>query len=284
MYCSKCRAELKDGSKFCSKCGSSISSPAASVNRQEETGQTSSPPEKRGELIVVLTVLLALLLAAGTGAFIYFGSRNDDAELALVRSQFSGEKESGEELSSAMTAEVPTALQTAAMPTESPTIPQTAVMPTESPTIPQTAAMPTAAPAAAASGGGAHNDRIEHIRDVYYRTVENQSGYRQEGGKYYNGNGLLVKAVVSNGNAVIDSAMRSNGYTTYSLEYYYDDTSYAESNPIFIFAVIDGKEYRYYFNNGNFIRRVGPEGSINDNPEINSFITALLDEGRAYRN
>ncbi len=44
--------------------------------------------------------------------------------------------------------------------------------------------------------------------------------------------------------------------------------------------MIDKKEYRYYFCQGEIIRRVGPEngGSINDNPKMNSFIQILRDE------
>ncbi|MCC8026256.1 MAG: hypothetical protein LIP16_13295, partial [Clostridium sp.] len=148
----------------------------------------------------------------------------------------------------------------------------------------ETAAMPTeAVPTTVYAGEGAsQSEKIQYIRDAYNRIVANLGACRQDGGNYYDGNGMLVKKAVSNGNTVIDSAMRSNGYAAYSLEYYYDD-QYPSPYPIFIFAVIDGKEYRYYFNNGNFIRRVGPEGSVNDSPEMNSFITTLRDEGYSDR-
>lgn len=129
------------------------------------------------------------------------------------------------------------------------------------------------------------SDKIQHIRDIYYRIVGNQNSYRQSGGRYYTAGGVLVKAVVSNGNVVLDEIMRKNGYSAYSLEYYYEDWAGGDKYPIFIYAVIDKKEYRYYFCQGEIIRRVGPEngGSTNDNPKMNSFIQILRDEGASYR-
>ncbi len=135
------------------------------------------------------------------------------------------------------------------------------------------------------SAAASQDDKIQHIRDIYNRTVGDQGSYRQSGGCYYTADGVLAKAVVSNGNAVLDEVMHKNGYTTYSLEYYYEDWSGGDGYPIFIYAVIDKKEYRYYFCQGEFIRRVGPEsgGNTNDNPEMNAFIRVLLDEGASYR-
>lgn len=128
-------------------------------------------------------------------------------------------------------------------------------------------------------------EKIQHIRDVYGRTVQNQDGYRQSGGKYYTADGTLAKAVTSNGNPVLDEAMRKNGYSVYGVEYYYEDQPGGDNYPIFIYAIIDKKEYRYYFCYGQFIRRVGPEGggNTNDSPEMNSFIQTLRDEGASYR-
>lgn len=129
------------------------------------------------------------------------------------------------------------------------------------------------------------NDKIQHIRDIYYRTVRDQDSYRQSGGKYYTAEGMLAKAAVSNGNAVLDEAMRKNGYSAYSLEYYYEDWQGGDKYPVFIYAVIDKKEYRYYFCQGDFIRRVGPEGggNTNDSPKMNAFIKTLRDVGASYR-
>lgn len=129
------------------------------------------------------------------------------------------------------------------------------------------------------------DDKIQHIRDIYNYTVKNQENYQQFEGYYYTAAGVLAKAVVSNGNTVLDEVMHKNGYSTYSLEYYYEDWPGGDSYPIFIYAVIDKKEYRYYFCQGEFIRRVGPEGggNTNDAPKMNSFIATLRDEGMRFR-
>lgn len=141
-------------------------------------------------------------------------------------------------------------------------------------------AMTQEAAPASANTVGLQDDRIQDIRDIYNRTVNSQDSYYQSGGCYYTAGGVLAKAVVSNGTAVLDEAMRKNGYTSYSLEYYYEDWAGGDGYPIFIYAVIDKKEYRYYFFQGEFIRRVGPEGggNRNDAPKTNSFIETLRDE------
>ena len=164
-----------------------------------------------------------------------------------------------------------------------PLLPPAPSAPPETAVPPETAAPPVAA--IPAGEGASQAEKIQHIRDVYGRTVQNQDSYRQSGGKYYMADGTLAKAVTSNGNPVLDEAMEKNGYSAYGVEYYYEDQPGVDPYPIFIYAVIDKKEYRYYFCRGEFIRRVGPEGggNTNDSPEMNSFIQALRDEGASYR-
>ncbi len=139
---------------------------------------------------------------------------------------------------------------------------------------------------AATMASVSQDEKIQHIRNIYNRTVGNQGSYRQSGGCYYTAEGVLAKAVASNGNTALDETMHKNGYTTYSLEYYYEDWADGDRYPVFIYAVIDKKEYRYYFCEGEFIRRVGPEGggNTNDSPEMNTFIQTLRDVGAYYRN
>ena len=131
----------------------------------------------------------------------------------------------------------------------------------------------------------AQEERILHIAEVYDRTIQDQENYRQEGGRYYTAGGVLAKAVVSNGDPVLDEAMRKSGYKTYTLEYFYEDWPQGDSYPIYIYAVIDENVYRYYFCQGAFIRRIGPEGGgdTNDAPKMNDLIQTLLDQGAAYR-
>ncbi len=128
-------------------------------------------------------------------------------------------------------------------------------------------------------------EKIQHIRDMYGRIIQEQDDYRKENGKYYGEDGVLMKAEVSNGNAVLDKVMSQNGYSVYGVDYYYDDLSSGDNYPIFIYMVIDGREYRYYFYHGEFIRRVGPEGggNTNDSPNMNQFVRALRNEGASYR-
>lgn len=128
-------------------------------------------------------------------------------------------------------------------------------------------------------------EKIQHIRDMYGRIIQEQDGYRKENGKYYGADGVLMKAEVSNGNAVLDKVMKQNGYSVYGVDYYYDDLSSGDNYPIFIYMVIDGREYRYYFYYGEFIRRVGPEGggNTNDSPNMNQFVRTLRNEGASYR-
>ena len=131
----------------------------------------------------------------------------------------------------------------------------------------------------------AQEERIRHIAEVYDRTIQDQGNYRQEGGRYYTAGGVLAKAVVSNGDPVLDEVMRKSGYKTYALEYFYEDWPQGDGYPIYIYAVIDENVYRYYFCQGEFIRRIGPEGggNTNDAPKMNAFIQTLRDEGAAYR-
>ncbi|MCC8026258.1 MAG: zinc ribbon domain-containing protein [Clostridium sp.] len=120
MFCPKCGAQLKDGAKFCSKCGSGIGAspapepkeqqktkrqeaqavrPAASVKKQEAATQTPPPPKKNahtGLIIALLVILLALVLAGGAGAYYFLNSNKDEALLESVRSEFAEEEEEEE--------------------------------------------------------------------------------------------------------------------------------------------------------------------------------------------
>ncbi len=200
MHCPKCGTELRDGSKFCSKCGSSIgvsqekeresrgkngpaARPAAAVKKQGTVPAAAPTPRKRGTglIIALLALLLALALAGGAGAYFYFGSRNDEAALESVRNEFSG-TEDEEERDASLESELPSDVteglretETAAMPTEAATVSGTAAMPTEAATVPETAAMPTeAVPTTVYAGEGAsQSEKIQYIRDAYNRIVAN---------------------------------------------------------------------------------------------------------------
>lgn len=146
------------------------------------------------------------------------------------------------------------------------------------------------AAAASARNRGAHAaagslaDELDVIRQVYEATQ--RGSYTQNGGRWYRGP-VLVKAVAGRGSSsVIDGAMKKAGYTSYSLEYYYMNPDVASdlngySGLVFVYAVIDGREYRYYFDGyEHLIRRIGPDGT-QDYPEINWFIRDIYDAGAA---
>ena len=169
--------------------------------------------------------------------------------------------------------------QTTAAIQETVTAPQATMPPQETATA--------ADPFLVSSGSSvvSHDEKIRYIQNAYQRTIANRGTYQQSGGRYYTAGGVLAEAAVSNGDSVLDNAMSKNGYSTYTLDYYFDDTSTQDNYPLLICAVIDGKAYEYYFWQGEFIRRVGPEGggNTNDAPQANTFINTLRDRGLAYR-
>ncbi len=97
MFCPKCGANLKDGSRFCSKCGCSIGGPRYSM----QPGTLPVPPKKKkGKtgLIIFLAVLLVLLIAGlGMGIFYYINEKNNEALLESIHAEFGEDKEEDEE-------------------------------------------------------------------------------------------------------------------------------------------------------------------------------------------
>ncbi|MDO5418208.1 MAG: zinc ribbon domain-containing protein [Lachnospiraceae bacterium] len=294
MRCTRCGNELKKGLKFCPRCGTPV------------PGRKPAGLRRPGLIIGFCIFLLVLLLGIGGAAGYMLGAFDSFLYPALESGkempgkekkkpeteETEGEGEDEEEAEAAEAEPESADRETVparTLPTEVPTLPRTAA---ETTAPAREAAAETTAPASTLAAettaamptpAAFQEDGIAYIRQVYNRTVQNQDHYQQTEGRYYTPEGRLVKAVVVNGNPTIDEAMRKNGYSDYRLEYYYDDLSDEEKNPVFLFAVIDGKEYRYYFEQGAFIRRIGPEGSVNDHPDMNSFITALRDEGASYR-
>jgi hypothetical protein len=143
------------------------------------------------------------------------------------------------------------------------------------------------APAAAGKNAVAKDveETVKAIRDIYNTT--NSGSYTNKNGKVYNGN-VLIKASIGVENQVIKAAMDRAGYQKCSIEYYYTNPdAYAAINGyqglVFAFLVIDGREYRYYFDgNEHLIRRIGPDGQ-QDRPETNWFAKAVYDAGAALQ-
>lgn len=145
--------------------------------------------------------------------------------------------------------------------------------------------------------------KVKEIRAIY-NTTKNGS-YAESNGLMYIADGRMIRAVLdiknqsSNSypyasyiNDTIISMLKKAGYTNAYIEFYYynvdsgSDYGYSYNAPLtFVYMLIDGKEYRYYFNtDGSFIRRIGPEGQT-DNPEANWFVNDMYNLGLTiYRN
>ncbi|MDO4962444.1 MAG: hypothetical protein Q4E57_11460 [Eubacteriales bacterium] len=116
----------------------------------------------------------------------------------------------------------------------------------------------------------------------FKRTKFSKNGY-QYLSTAYRAAPISVKTIVSTGDPMLDPIMAKSGFKNYSVEFYYDLLSDQESFPgtglRFIYALIDGKEYRYYFILESYLRRIGPDKQPQDAPKINSFIRELYDAG-----
>lgn len=140
---------------------------------------------------------------------------------------------------------------------------------------------------------------INDIRGIYSQT--NTGDYIRQGKQVLKSEQIdndliwntVLKTVLSNGNILLDPLMKKYGYSNYTVEYYYENPDYrreqiplyyGSGSPVFILAVIDGREYRYYFHNESMIRRIGPEGTVSDNPKTNEFLNQLYQVGRLYNN
>lgn len=131
---------------------------------------------------------------------------------------------------------------------------------------------------------------ISTIRGMYNQTKN--GSYTTKGNQQVllkNGESTVVCAAVSTGNEMLEPLMKEYGYQTYLLEFYYDNPDYENAyvsgwdGPNFIYAVIDGKEYRYYFQGNSMLRRIGPEGTISDLPKTNDFLNQLYQAGCFYQ-
>ena len=101
MFCPKCGANLKDGSRFCSKCGSSIGGQGGRPGYPPQMAASSMPPKKKKGntgLIVFLIILLVLVIAGvGMGILYYMNEKKEAELLESVRAEFQEGNEDDEE-------------------------------------------------------------------------------------------------------------------------------------------------------------------------------------------
>ena len=81
MYCNNCGQELKDGARFCSKCGNRVSIGI----RQPE--QDSKPVKKGHGKLILIGILVFVLTGLGAGGFYVYKTRFASLYLAAVQNE-----------------------------------------------------------------------------------------------------------------------------------------------------------------------------------------------------
>ena len=83
MYCNNCGQELKDGARFCSKCGNYVS---VGIRQPEQVSK--SVKKGRGKLMLIGILLgLCVLILLGTGGFYVYKTQFAELYLAAVQNQ-----------------------------------------------------------------------------------------------------------------------------------------------------------------------------------------------------
>lgn len=110
MICKNCGSEIRDGLKFCPKCGTQITEPAAEQPAQTDTPVQQSPvysqpPKKNNNklIIIIAAIVLSVLIAAGAALAIIFdpfGLRDDDSSGSKKKKSSSSSPSSQSETSS----------------------------------------------------------------------------------------------------------------------------------------------------------------------------------------
>ena len=117
-----------------------------------------------------------------------------------------------------------------------------------------------------ASGGEAglsFDEKIQHIKTVYYDTQEHLSEYERfdgEGDMVYYFDGEELKKIVAPAGMY---AGERDGAEKYAAEYYYENGGQL----VFAFVFRKTEEYRYYVCDSNCIRWIDDEGNIADWPD-----------------
>lgn len=109
-----------------------------------------------------------------------------------------------------------------------------------------------------------HEQKIQHIRDIYNQTNERTDL------KVYGGDTVIDYA--ADDNRLVKAVLKKNNYYLKLpiVEYYYEwiwkDGSYY-IDLVFAYGTDGTNEYRYYFQNQNLIREIGPDGIVRDYPD-----------------
>ena len=80
-YCPNCGAEVKENSKFCSKCGSSITNVVNEVNRNAMNSQNSKESSNNVIIIAVAAVIIVAIIA---GTFVFLSGNDSGSDVIVV--------------------------------------------------------------------------------------------------------------------------------------------------------------------------------------------------------
>ncbi len=80
-YCPNCGAEVKENSKFCSKCGSSITNVVNDVNRNAMNSQNSKGSSNNVIIIAVAAVIIVAIIA---GTFVFLSGNDSGSDVIVV--------------------------------------------------------------------------------------------------------------------------------------------------------------------------------------------------------
>ena len=98
----------------------------------------------------------------------------------------------------------------------------------------------------------------------------------------------IIDTYIATGNRLMDEVMKKEGYTDYSMDYYYLRTAWIPAGeemnvPVCVDMNIGGKKYRYCFLENELVYREGPDGE-SLNPETNRFMQSIYQLGCYYGN
>lgn len=244
MKCPHCKAKIEKGSKFCEKCGR---------------------PVQKKKFKKVAGCFCVLVVPAGVLTGIYFWHVQNQKTAIQVRDV----SIDSAQIDTSVLAElsIPTEIP---IPTETP-IPTKTPIPTEVPAptklpeeISTSIPAPTTEPIVTSIyANTTQEEKIQHIRDIYYDTQANLDYYRLDSSQpgmqiYYDGD--ILKKIVS-----VDGACSNEEYFLpqgYSAEFFYDNNTF-----LFAFVYEGTEEYRFYADPDNemkCIRYIGPDGIVQD--------------------
>ena len=298
MKCPHCKAKIEKHSKFCEKCGKPVK-----IKRRKKMIIC-------GFIVITIVCLLLGMYLTNNQCYKNVPSlagekseleSNQNIETFLNEYLEQDEKKifntaesvatSSTEIPIPNSAEAPTLSETETpistpeetptpSPTETPTLSPTEA-PTPSPTeipTPMSTEMPISE-STEATYANSLEEKIQHIRDVYYSTQENLELFRadrsQEGLEIYYDEDSLKKIVSINGTCNNSDYLLPEGY---SAEFYYENNTL-----VFVFVYQGSEEYRYYIDSedeNKCIRYIGPDGIVQDFEEPVFFVEYFGEMGK----